>query len=125
MTEGRLVFACGATIYGKDLEGHPPGSRMCVFTSPQQGHSRPIPSKETLEAMGMNGDPEKLRMNCLIMCPCTVRQSGRKHQHCTFPTEGGDEVQGHIVTCKIKAWDTSSSNQQHHGRAVKYRVDKR
>ena len=109
MTEGRLVFACGGTIYGKDISGHPPGARLCVFTSPQQEHQRPVPSRETLEKMGIKGDPEKLRMNCLIMCPCTKRDSGSKHQVCTFPQKDGTEKRGHIVTCKVKSWDTSEA----------------
>ena len=112
MTEGRLVFACGATIYGKDLSGHPPGAKLVVFTSPQQGHSRPVPPKETMEAMGLKGDPEKLRMNCLIMCPCTIRESGKKHQECTFQNKDGtDGAHGHVITCRVKSWDTSEAGK--------------
>jgi hypothetical protein len=111
-TEGRLVFACGATIYGKDLSGHPPGAKLVVFTSPQQGHSRPVPSKETMEAMGLKGDPEKFRMNCLIMCPCTKREAGNKHQVVRFQNkDGSDGARGHVITCRVKSWDTSEAGK--------------
>ena len=113
------MFACGATIEGNTIDAYPPGARLCVFTSPQQKHQRPTPTAETLEAMGMKGDPEKLRMNCLIMCPCTVRESGKKHQVCTFQnTDRTDGAHGHIVTCKVKSWDTSTPNKPHETEAA-------
>jgi hypothetical protein len=88
MSAGKLVFACGATITAKDTIGHGPGTRLTTFTSPDQKHQRPIPPER----------PE-LRMNCLIMCPCTAKASGRKHSQGWF--DGG--VKGHLVTCVVKA----------------------
>jgi hypothetical protein len=88
MSAGKIVFACGATIDAKDTSRHHVGDRMMVFTTPQQKHQRPTPP-----------DRPELRMNCLILCPCSVKASGRK-------TEAGwfeDGAHGRLVTCKIAA----------------------
>lgn len=86
MSEGKIMFACGASIYAKDTSRHHVGDRMIVFTSPQQKHQRPTPP-----------DRPELRMNCLILCPCSVKESCRKIQAGWFE----DGAHGRLVTCKI------------------------
>lgn len=87
MSAGKLVFACGAFLEAKDVTNHAPGERLLTHTSPQQKHQRPVPP-----------DRPDLRMNCMILCPCSVRESGRKTQRGWFQ----DGTQGFMTTCRVK-----------------------
>ena len=75
----RLVFACGAYI-----ECHPEdaptegkiGKRVLVFVNdPKQKIQRPHIPEEAIEAENL---PKDARACCLLACPCTVKESGRK-----------------------------------------------
>ena len=111
MSKGNIVFACGGTIHAADVTTSPVGSRLVVFSMPSHGGDRPVPCARYLEREGVVGKPD-LRMNCLIMCPCTVKASGRKQQAVFFE----DGTRGRIVTCKVMAHELDndvSANSGH------------
>jgi hypothetical protein len=86
----KVGFECGGFLKAEKAEPHKVGSKLVVFTSPAQGHQRPVCP-----------DDEELRMNCLIMCPCTVKASGRKTERVFF--ENG--TRGFVVTCRVKGFE--------------------
>ena len=48
--------------------------------------------------LNIHGNPELMRMNCLLMCPMKVKASGRKVQEVVFE----DNKRGYLVTCKVR-----------------------
>ena len=95
----KLVFTCGATIDCADPTPQPVGSKVAVYASGQK-LSRTVPTDESLRLMDLNikGDPALMRMNCLLMCPMKVKDSGRKVQEVVFE----DNKRGYLVTCKVR-----------------------
>ena len=84
----RLTFACGATM---QLDApFEVGRRMVTWTSPHQGHQRPV-----------HPDNPEWRMHCLLFCPAAVRRSGRKVQEGWFEPPHSAGKPGRIVTCKV------------------------
>lgn len=86
----QLTFACGATMIVKTP--WEVGKRLVTYTSPHQGHQRPVPP-----------DHPELRMQCLFMCPVGVRRSGRKVMRGWFeePKGNSDNKLGFLVKCKV------------------------
>ena len=120
MSKGNIVFACGGTIHAADVTTSPVGSRLVVFSMPSHGGDRPVPCARYLEREGVVGKPD-LRMNCLIMCPCTVKASGRKQQAVFFE----DGTRGRIVTCQVMAHELDndvSANAEGESRAASART---
>lgn len=92
----RLIFACGSAITAQSL---PASDRVVTYTTPHQGNQWPVPSPEYLEWAGVKEtNAEDLRVHCLLLCPCSERESGRKVREGAFM--GGKR--GSLVTCRIK-----------------------
>ena len=100
----KLIYACGAyqeTNKPDAKEKYPVGHRMLTFVNDSKVNvKRPAIPDEAIQAEGLK--PGSCA-NCLIMCPCTVRESGRKTGRAWFGEDNdcsGDPVL--YVTCKVK-----------------------
>lgn len=98
MSKGKAYMPCGCWLETADVENTPVGERVITFTSPHQGNQSPHACAEYLKSVGLKGDEEGMKANCLIACPVSQRKGGAKHSMAYF--KGGSKP-GHIVTCKI------------------------
>lgn len=72
----KVYFACGAYIESKTPPPISPGERCLVFVNDSTvSLQRPKIPEEALKAENL---PPGSVACCLLMCPCTVRESGRK-----------------------------------------------
>lgn len=96
----KLVFACGATIEVADAtQATKIGERLVVYTSPHQGHQRPIPGPEYMGFMKFDKPANEYRMQCFLMCPVGKRRSGIKIGRGWFGEK--NPVRGTLVECKV------------------------
>lgn len=97
----KVYFACGAYIESKTPPPISKGERVLVFVNSQAvSIQRPKIPDAALKAEGL---PEGSVACCLLMCPCTVRASGRQVARGWF----GDDAEASskppclYVKCKV------------------------
>lgn len=94
----KIKFACGAYYEVNEPDLHDVGKSLCTMaTDESRKIQRPKIPKENLIAEGL---PEGSVANCLLCCPCTKKESGRRVQRVNFQ---GNPKACFMVTCKIKA----------------------
>lgn len=101
----KLIFACGAYLEAgapDAAEKYPAGKRLMTFVNDKKVNvQRPRIPDESIKAEGLKPGS---RVNCLILCPCTVKQSGRKIGRGWFGE--GNSCAGEPtlhVSCKVRA----------------------
>ena len=108
----RIVFACGAYLECKDESCPPVGERLIVFINDGgKFQGRPHIPEEAIKEEGLK--PGSLT-NCLLMCPCTVRESGRKTGRAWFG-ENADGPSGKpklYTTCKVRSVVAANASGQ-------------
>lgn len=84
---GKVYLACGAYLAVPDVAQHKVGDRVKVYTSPHQGHRRPV-----------SGDVDSGYINCLVFCPALRAESGRREKQEWFE----QDQRGWSVTCQVQ-----------------------